>query len=109
MSPMKIHLKGGSERGAPGGIWRRKDKGCASCEKRGGMMRREQAGRPIRLPRPPYRRLRVYAFDPSLDTRLETAVINQTILKVPWEYPVQPDSPCDPEAVPEPEPRTAGD
>src|SRR6266581_3193064 len=34
---------------------------------------------------PPFRRLRVYAFDPSLDTQLETAVINLLTLKVPWE------------------------
>jgi hypothetical protein len=34
---------------------------------------------------PPYRRLRVYAFDPSLATRLETARINQAVLHVPWE------------------------
>jgi hypothetical protein len=72
-------------------------------------MRRERAGRPIRLTRPPFRRLRVYAFDPSLDTRLETAVINQTILKVPWEHPAGPDSPCDPKAIPEPELSTTSD
>jgi quinol monooxygenase YgiN len=41
------------------------------------------------LGQPPFRRLRVYAFDPSLDTQLETAVINQATLKVPWE--------CDPD------------
>ncbi|HEY7768069.1 MAG TPA: hypothetical protein VIB55_07800, partial [Longimicrobium sp.] len=34
---------------------------------------------------PQYRRLRVYAFDPSLDTRVETAVLNRVTLKVPWE------------------------
>src|SRR5262245_18769601 len=34
---------------------------------------------------PPYRRLRVYAFDPSLATRLETARSNQAVLHVPWE------------------------
>jgi hypothetical protein len=34
---------------------------------------------------PQYRRLRVYAFDPSLDTRVETAVLNRLTLKVPWE------------------------
>ncbi len=34
---------------------------------------------------PPYRRLRVYTFDPSLATQLETSLINQTILRVPWE------------------------
>ena len=34
---------------------------------------------------PQYRRLRVYAFDPSLETRVETAVLNRLTLKVPWE------------------------
>jgi hypothetical protein len=35
--------------------------------------------------RPPFRNLRVYAFDPSLDWQLDTAVINQMVLRVPWE------------------------
>jgi hypothetical protein len=34
---------------------------------------------------PTYRRLRVYTLDPSLATKLDTAMINQTVLKVPWE------------------------
>ena len=34
---------------------------------------------------PPYRRLRVYAMDPSLSTRLSTAGINEVTLKVRWE------------------------
>jgi len=34
---------------------------------------------------PPYRRLRTYTFDPSLDTTLETRLINQTVLHIPWE------------------------
>jgi hypothetical protein len=34
---------------------------------------------------PPFRRLRIYAFDPSLDTRMDTAVINRATVKVPWE------------------------
>lgn len=37
------------------------------------------------VPDPPYRRLRVYAVDPSFSTRLETAGIDQTILQVRWE------------------------
>ena len=37
------------------------------------------------IPPPPYRRLRSYAFDPSLSTDLEAAVINEATLKVPWE------------------------
>lgn len=36
-------------------------------------------------PDPPYRRLRVYTFDPSLATQLETSLINQMVLRVPWE------------------------
>ena len=41
--------------------------------------------------RPPFRRLRVYAFDPSLETQLENAVINRVTLKVPWESDILPD------------------
>lgn len=37
------------------------------------------------IPPPVYRRLRGYAFDPSLSVRLDTAVINETIYKVPWD------------------------
>lgn len=39
----------------------------------------------LRAPAPPYRRLRVYTFDPSLATQLDTALINETVLRVPWE------------------------
>ncbi|RYD82945.1 MAG: peptidase S8, partial [Verrucomicrobiaceae bacterium] len=39
----------------------------------------------IPLKRPPARRLRVYAFDPSLSLQLENAFINHVTLKVPWE------------------------
>ena len=35
--------------------------------------------------RPPHRRLRAYAFDPSLSLRLDTASINHTVFEVPWE------------------------
>ena len=35
--------------------------------------------------RPTARRLRIFAFDPSLATRLETATINELTLEVPWE------------------------
>ena len=42
-------------------------------------------------PSPPtYRRLRVYTLDPSLATKLDTALINQTVLKVPWETDLTP-------------------
>ncbi|HTU18550.1 MAG TPA: hypothetical protein VMG10_10860 [Gemmataceae bacterium] len=34
---------------------------------------------------PPHRRLRVYTFDPSLATQLDTVLINETVLRVPWE------------------------
>lgn len=34
---------------------------------------------------PPYRRIRVYAVDPSLSTRLDTAGMNEVTLKVRWE------------------------
>ncbi|HYC88109.1 MAG TPA: S8 family serine peptidase [Thermoanaerobaculia bacterium] len=38
------------------------------------------------VPRPPaHRRLRVYALDPSLSTRLATASINEVTLQVPWD------------------------
>lgn len=37
------------------------------------------------IPPPAHRRIRVFAFDPSLDIDLETAVINQTTIHVPWE------------------------
>ena len=36
-------------------------------------------------PKPVYRRLRGYAFDPSLSAQLDTAVINETVYRVPWE------------------------
>jgi hypothetical protein len=46
--------------------------------------------RPIRraIPaeRPPFRRLNVYAFDPSLSIELENAALNRGTLQVPWEY-----------------------
>jgi hypothetical protein len=34
---------------------------------------------------PPHRRLRVYAVDPSLSTRLSTFSMNEVTLKVPWD------------------------
>jgi len=36
-------------------------------------------------PRPVYRKLRGYAFDPSLSVHLDTAVINEIVYKVDWE------------------------
>lgn len=40
--------------------------------------------------RPPSRRLRVLAFDPSLATRLDTAAINLITIEVPWEDTLGP-------------------
>lgn len=37
------------------------------------------------LQNPSYRRLRVYAVDPSFSVRLETASVNEVTLKIPWE------------------------
>jgi hypothetical protein len=39
----------------------------------------------ILTPKPAVRRLRVYAFDPSLSMDLETARLNEITLSVPWE------------------------
>ena len=38
-----------------------------------------------RAPRPPHRRLRVFAFDPILSRRIETHEINEVTVKLPWE------------------------
>ncbi|GLQ87716.1 hypothetical protein [Dyella flagellata] len=40
--------------------------------------------------RPPFRRLRGYAFDPSLSLQLDTAAINHAIIEVPWESNLKP-------------------
>jgi hypothetical protein len=45
--------------------------------------------------RPPFRKLRAYAFDPSLSTQLETAVVNEVTLKVPWEEGDVGGTPCE--------------
>jgi hypothetical protein len=39
----------------------------------------------IRRKAPPCRRLRAFTFDPSLSLDLDRAVVNQTVLCVPWE------------------------
>ena len=46
--------------------------------------------RPPVSPRPARRRLRVFAFDPLMQTRLETAVLNETVLEVRWEDDLAP-------------------
>jgi len=43
----------------------------------------------IKISDPPYRRIRTYAVDPTFSTRLETAALNEVVLKVRWE-PLQP-------------------
>ncbi len=35
---------------------------------------------------PPWRRLRCYAFDPSLSTQLDTAMINEIVAQIPWDF-----------------------
>src|SRR6266487_2594283 len=37
------------------------------------------------IPRPVFRNLRVFAVDPGLTARFETAVMNETTLRIPWE------------------------
>ena len=39
---------------------------------------------------PPFRRLRAYALDPSAATAMETALINEVVLRVPWEHELAP-------------------
>lgn len=39
----------------------------------------------MQLPKPPFRRLRGYAYDPSLSLRLDTSIINATTFELPWE------------------------
>ncbi len=42
--------------------------------------------------KPPFRRLRAFAFDPSLARSMETAVMNEVVLPVRWEtHPEKPD------------------
>jgi hypothetical protein len=36
-------------------------------------------------PPPPGRRLRAYTFDPGVSSQLDTALINETVLSIPWE------------------------
>ena len=41
------------------------------------------------IPHPSARRLRGYAFDPSLSIQLETMGVNEVVFKVPWEKDLQ--------------------
>lgn len=61
--------------------------------------------------RPPFRRLRAYAFDPSFATQLETAIINTATFKVPWEFaaPTKSDGACEDNKNPNREPDEKGD
>ena len=43
-------------------------------------------------PRPAFRRLRGYAFDPSLSMQMDTALVNEVVFKVVWE-PITPRRP----------------
>jgi hypothetical protein len=42
-------------------------------------------------PKPPVRRLRVYAFDPHASTKLSTASFNVATIELPWEAPWEED------------------
>jgi len=39
----------------------------------------------VKIPPPPYRRLRHFAFDPSLSRRIETYDINEVTATLPWD------------------------
>lgn len=39
----------------------------------------------VGYPKPTKRKLRVYAFDPAASVRLETAIINDFVIELPWE------------------------
>jgi len=39
------------------------------------------------IPKPIYRSLRVFAFDPSASRKVDTAIINDTVINVAWERP----------------------
>jgi hypothetical protein len=49
-----------------------------------------KAKKEVKASAPVSRRLRGYAFDPSLSTQLEMAVINQLTYAVPWEESIKP-------------------
>ncbi len=38
-----------------------------------------------RIQTPVFRKLRVFALDPGLTARFETAVVNEATLDIPWE------------------------
>src|SRR5262245_11589741 len=49
-----------------------------------------QPRRSIPIDAPEVRPLRVYAFDPSLSTQMDTSLINHATLTVPWENDLRP-------------------
>src|SRR6266581_8561531 len=52
-------------------------------------MQQKEMPRPshiIPVAHPPFRRLRAYAFDPSLSTTLENAVMNMVTMQIRWEF-----------------------
>ena len=51
---------------------------------------RSDGARKLPAPVPYERRVRVYAFDPSLGLDLETAVFNETTMRIPWEESLEP-------------------
>ena len=44
----------------------------------------------MKIRTPPFRKLRGYAFDPSLSLRIDTALINDITYKVRWEDALGP-------------------
>ncbi len=48
----------------------------------------------LSAPEPPCRRLRVFAFDPSLSRYFDTAAVNEITVNLPWKYPL-PAGPVD--------------
>jgi len=44
----------------------------------------------IKIPHPPSRRIRVFAFDPSVSRRIETSAVNIVTIRLPWEENVEP-------------------
>ncbi len=55
----------------------------------------DEVGESVQRPR--FRRLRGYAFDPSLSLSLETAMVNEVVFKVRWED--APATPADPSPI----------
>lgn len=45
------------------------------------------------IPQTTRRRLRTYAYDPTLETKIETVGINRAVLQIPWENDLRP-GPC---------------